>query len=272
MSAYFLDQFGINSLEIDGDDGDAYVIAITNILDMQIAPNPIGAAVLGAIAGSGKRMTIKRYTEKDTKRNGTCNAIADPDDYDDASPEGSFYAGKEDDPSTPEDERYDKATRGVWIGKHNRTGSGSGTDVDVHFTDAIWGASGCSGGVYGSLPDEVLIHEMVHGLRAMLGLFNRVPTDDAHKGYKNEEEFFSIVVANTYISAKGSTQLRADHNGFTALATALSTSTGFLRDAENARLVKKLTLGAGTLPHDVSLATALTFNPIAELMANPARY
>jgi hypothetical protein len=270
MARYLLDRYRNRWLEIDGDD--AYVKAITKILGLQIAQNLVGAALLSAIAGTGKTMTIKPYTEADAKRNGQCNAYADPDDYDDASPEGPFYSGEEDDPNTEEDERYNRMTRGLWIFERNRSGNGSGSDVDVHFTDRIYGKSGCSGGVYGSMPDEVLVHEMFHGLRAMLGVFNRIPTDGDHKGYLNQEEFHAIVVANTYISAKGSNQLRADHNGHTPLAAAQTTSRGFLADTWNAFLVWRLTVGAGTLPHDVSLASAVPFNPIAEFMANPGKY
>jgi len=52
-------------------------------------------------------------------------------------------------------------------------------------------------GVAGAQPDAVLLHEMVHALRMMRGIFNGAPIGFL---YLNEEEYFAILIANIYAS------------------------------------------------------------------------
>jgi hypothetical protein len=79
----------------------------------------------------------------------------------------------------------------------------------------------------GVLKDEILLHEMVHGLRRMRN------TVDGHKPldqprYDTVEEFMAIVVSNVYRSEVGRPGLRADHHGFTALPAAQENAQAFL--------------------------------------------
>ena len=91
----------------------------------------------------------------------------------------------------------------------------------------------------GSLPDEVLFHEMVHIGRVMGGDFNQIPLAGPMSNYTDEEDFFAIMVANIYISEKGRPQLRDSHVGFTALASQFSTSEVFLYRDDDYRLIEK---------------------------------
>jgi hypothetical protein len=53
--------------------------------------------------------------------------------------------------------------------------------------------------------------ELTHALREMKGQFHKLPT--RHQGYDNQEEFFAMVVQNTYASERKKTVLSARHHG-----------------------------------------------------------
>lgn len=101
-----------------------------------------------------------------------------------------------------------------------------GSDTTVSFTPAHWVASAATKSITGlsywsgpgTEPDELLLHEMTHGLRHMAGLRMRrnVPLQ---KEYDTFEEWFAILVANIYRSERGRSDLRADHGGFSTLAS-----------------------------------------------------
>ncbi len=214
-----------------------YEHAVKNVLD-QIAGNYLGPVIFGGIITSKKRMTIVPYDKGKAANYGHCNAGVSADNPHDAAPDGvrggvkgaGWFIGRDDNPNTSEDERYDQ---------HNwkaGPGTGKGSSVRVYFTPGT--AGGCGGGAFGSQPDEVLFHELVHALRAMQGHSNSIPTEDGLRGYTNEEEFLAIVATNVYISAKPSTQLRADHTGFRRLQPPLNTSAGFLANRDNRRLLE----------------------------------
>jgi hypothetical protein len=64
--------------------------------------------------------------------------------------------------------------------------------------------------------DEILLHEMVHGLRQMRGTTDfHKPKDFPH--YDTVEEFMAIVVSNVYRSEQKRPGLRQDHWGFSSL-------------------------------------------------------
>jgi hypothetical protein len=64
--------------------------------------------------------------------------------------------------------------------------------------------------------DEILLHEMVHGLRQMRGTTDfHKPADFPH--YDTVEEFIAIVVSNVYRSENNRPGLRQDHWGFSKL-------------------------------------------------------
>jgi len=88
-------------------------------------------------------------------------------------------------------------------------GTGQGTPAAIEFTPSMWGPRGSERAIGpGSLPDEVLLHEMVHSGRQMNAVqtSRRVTAD-----YLNEEEFVAIVVSNIHMSEKKQTVFRATH-------------------------------------------------------------
>jgi hypothetical protein len=197
----------------------------------QLAGNPVGRVILAAIEDRsdglfGKNMTIAPYTGEIAENNGKCNAFTVPASQPDSAPEGlPVFPGNHDQPGKGR----------TSIG----TGTGLGSDTKVHFTAGMWGPCGCGRGVYAGLSDEVLLHELVHGLRDMQGMAYRTPTKDSLAGYKTEEEFLAIVITNVYISAKPSTQLRAAFDASIQLKAPLNTSAGFLTDRGHYALMRR---------------------------------
>jgi SAM-dependent methyltransferase len=127
-------------------------------------------------------------------------------------------------------------------------------------------------------PDDTLLHELVQPLRQMRGLWTAYPTRT--RGYDNEE-YFAILVQNTYGSEKGLTTLRRDHHGGTALKGPLATSEGFLRKGqrplsleqlENGLLVRKLVNECTELCKNIAGRVTAKFNPIGEYLRNPFLY
>src|SRR5262249_3186871 len=120
-------------------------------------------------------------------------------------------------------------------------------------------------------PDQVLLHELVHSLREMEGHLNQVPTTGNNVPYENQEEFLAILITNLYISEKyGPTiPLRFSHGRGTLPATQ-QTSTGFLADADNLRLVRTLASAGqeANLFADLAKVVQATWNPIAEYWNN----
>jgi hypothetical protein len=208
----------------------------------------------------------------------------------DATPAGEkIFRGGEDDPSTPQDERY----RTVPLLR----GTGRGTDAEMHFSprkiddfgevppcprDGTVSTGRCrlGRGTATHGPDDLLVHEMVHALRFARGLLNSVPTWD--KGYDNEEEFFAILVANIYSSEKGRTRLRAGHHGYVLMPEEMNTSEGFLGKGvsppwrghlENRQLIQKFVCqNYGLCAQLCEKVTAAAFNPIREFMRNSQLY
>jgi hypothetical protein len=245
---------------------DKYEVDVDATLDV-IVQNPAGLIVLQAIKDDDDDLTIVPYSDRDIARNDgdRCNALAVADKPVAAAPKDDFfYLG-----------HFDK---GQWTSRYDMSrvrGTGKGSDSKVHYTPDIWGKGPCGKGNYGTEPDEVLLHELVHGLRQMRGHLNKVPTEDQLRNYDDEEEFLAIVVGNIYISAKKNAQpnqkLRADHHGFKALAANLSTSAGFLTDPGNLRVLVKYYWWEVGLYQDLALVDC-TFNPIRELVINGPKY
>jgi hypothetical protein len=254
----------MSKIKIDGTA--AFERSVTDVL-ATIRRNPVGDIIASSIENiKNRNITIVPWDAGKAAVYGECNATAHADNIRDAAPEGAsgllvgdsgWYAGHDDNRMTLADERYDRMPYGL-------KGTGDGSDVHINFTPDTRGRGGCGGGFYGSLPDEVLLHEMVHALRHMQGKSNPIPTEDALRKYDNEEEFLAIVVSNVYMSAKNKTQLRADHWGFKALDSALTTSAGFLADPGNFKLMniyKLVWQPTFWLLHTVPA----TFNPFREL-------
>lgn len=213
-----------------------YERSITELLTT-IKKNPVGGIIVGSIEGLSSSLTIVPYHGGKAAIYGDCNAATIPDSAEDSAPvgirgdlpgESGWYKGDPDDPRTARDERDNRMPPG-------KKGTGAGSSVQIFFSPDKSGS--CGGGRYGSLPDEVLFHEMVHALRMMQGKSNHIPTQDNLRRYDNEEEFLAIVVANVYMSANNKKELRADHWGHSQLKAPLDTSAGFLTDAGNLKLM-----------------------------------
>jgi hypothetical protein len=95
-------------------------------------------------------------------------------------------------------------------------GKGTGSDTEIRFSPSTFTAPGAPTGP-GARPDEILLHEMVHGLRQMKGraIFEQI---NGNPGMDNYEEFAAIVISNVYRSELRIPQLRKDHGGFLPLA------------------------------------------------------
>lgn len=110
-------------------------------------------------------------------------------------------------------------------GKPHVIGTGLGSDTIINFSPSIFAMAGSPTGP-GASSDEILLHEMVHGLRQMMGRSVR-ETVGGNPGMHNYEEFVAIVVANIYRSEIGQPQLRSDHQGFTPLTGPTTSSATF---------------------------------------------
>jgi NleD-like pathogen effector protein (putative zinc metallopeptidase) len=241
-----------------------YQKAVSDLL-MTIKKNEVGKVIISGVENSKKELVIVPYNKGKAAVHGEDNAITNADDLKAGVPKGVsrkgpayFYMGGADDPRTRDDERYGMAPLGV-------VGTGQGSDVHIFFSaDAgANGISSCTSGLHGCQRDEVLLHEMVHGLRYMQGKSNVIPTDDSN--YDNDEEFLAIVVTNVYLSAKGSLQLRADHHGYSALSAPLNTSTGFLSNTANRKLMNIYKLVWDPTFAQLSRVLTAPFNPFRQL-------
>lgn len=96
------------------------------------------------------------------------------------------------------------------------TGTGWGSDTIINFSPSTFApGSGAPIGP-GTSPDEILLHEMVHGLRQMRGRMVREPIT-SNPGMDNYEEFVAILISNIFRSECGIPSMRADHHGFAPL-------------------------------------------------------
>jgi hypothetical protein len=241
-----------------------------------------GWAVIRAIydAGmtKGKRVRIVPYSVQDEALMGHDNAFAAPDNWADSRPVGPVhYVGMQDDPSTPEDERFRTALV---------QGTARGSDSTLHFSpwghDSALPVCAAAAGATACRPDhgplDLFLHELIHALRALRGQLECVPT--RVPGYGNEEEFFAILVTNIFMSECGKTVLRGDHTRTGVLSGPLVTSEGFLgkgvtpslEQHQNRWLVNKLVCEDYDLCRNVADVTTAPFNPIREYLAHIGDY
>jgi hypothetical protein len=255
-----IDYYGFT---IDGDGDTSYEDDVKKVLD-QMVTNWAALSLWKAIWATGNTLTITPYTAADSAASGTCNAFPEARNDGDARPKIKYYLGNFDDPSTPADERFNQSPT---------MGTGKGTDVKMHFSPDTWKHAPCAGTYIGTKPDEVLLHEMVHALREMQGLFNPWPTTGTIAGYKDEEEFLAVVIANVYLSAKGNPDLRGDYmTAGKKLTPPNDTSAGFLADPAVAKILAIYNLFERMLFLNLSLTSKAAFNPFRELLANPKKY
>jgi hypothetical protein len=191
-----------DNIVIDGAGADpAYEGAVAAVIET-LRGAWTGWAVLRAIyvrrknpRSNNLEVRIVPFTAQDRRTSppGT-EAFARPNNWAAATARGGRgLSGGYDDPSTPRDERYDP------LG-YQPTGEGS--SCEIHFNPRE-----------GKRPDINLLHEMVHVVREMSGVIDRVPTEQALRDYDDEEEFYPDVVTNIYLSERGEdNQIRFGHS------------------------------------------------------------
>jgi hypothetical protein len=154
--------------------------------------------VLKEIETANKSLIIKPWHHdpaKDSKTETHYMAYGEPDSYADASAKGEFA-------KTLEISDMSKSERAA------NMGTGAGTNYTLYFTPYYVGDSRPKGPAWGA--DEVLLHELVHGLNSLKG--NLRLTGGAPDGFDGLEEFTAIVITNLFTS-QTKRGLRFDHNG-----------------------------------------------------------
>ena len=219
-----------------------------------IAGRLTGRIILQALQATGRTMRIQPY--QPTEEN-PLNASASADDLEAATPRGeTVLQCSGSDTGQP---------RGLIF---HPEGTGRGSDVTVRFTPSMWTSvpttqprvTGAVAGP-GSRSDQVLLHEMLHGYRQMMGLLLCTATNDQ---YDTTEEYFAIVVTNIYVSEvfrRSNVPLRAHHHGFTALPYASL----FPDDQINQQRLRKIRTQCTSLTTDLALRSRAVFNPFRDL-------
>lgn len=162
-----------------------------------------------------------------------------------------------------------------WQKRYGAANALSTTDwppgAKVNFSVDTWmGPAAVGAGLFGGpgyLPDEILLHELVHAQRQISGIDRDISlAKTSLSAFENEEEFFSVLVANVYISETGRTsptpglsRLRSDHFAG-ALPDGEDNDLVQLLDLDYIRLIKKYCDQHPKLSH--ALANVDTpFNP-----------
>ncbi|MCI0637699.1 MAG: M91 family zinc metallopeptidase [Gemmataceae bacterium] len=216
--------------------------------------NQVGRLVLHYIKTNDDDLKIVPYSDRDSIQAGHCNDFV--------RAENPQHARKKDEViPIPGSSRSVK-------------GTGKGSNATVHFTPDGLRKSRCQT-KHKVHPDDILVHELVHGLRMMDGRLTKAATTGKLEDYDDEEEYLAIVVANIYLSAKLGSQannrLRADHHGFDPLLPPFNTSAGFLSEPENVAMLAKFYVGEYDLLQGLG-DIDVPFNPVRELIQNGAKY
>jgi hypothetical protein len=229
---------------------------VYHLLDKVIKANQVGLLLLNAINADKHIIRIVPYFGEA----GVCNAYADSDIPEDSYPKGDHLFVKD-----PNESERDKLLGKVQlIRSKDRIGTGDGSNVHIKFSPDRYDGKLCGGP--SETADAVLFHEMIHGLRKMLGLEHPAPLGgDILGGYGHEEEFLAIVITNVYVSYKNPNAiLRLDANGWQELKAPYNTSEGFMSLTENRDLLNRKRM---PLFGDLALVPA-NFNPFKLLLAN----
>ncbi|MGO8816225.1 MAG: M91 family zinc metallopeptidase [Terriglobia bacterium] len=238
-----LTDFGAVGIWIKGtEEYKSRVKATLNFIDQ----TDTGDALLEAIGRAGRKVVIKAWEDPgDQCLHGNPNADAQPDDEAAATMSGKW--------AYRTDRRFDPVPdlsllrSLLGLPQEPLVGTGAGSNASVHISPQMWGYGNTCGrppAQAGSSPVQVLFHELVHAYRMVRGHFHSFPTTGPQRMYDNEEEFFAVVLTNILISDPTyhgpNRTLRSDHQGFTPLSPALSTTAGFLSQKANQRIVQKL--------------------------------
>ena len=236
---------------------------VTRLLN-EIAGSPVGYRLLRQVRSSSRQMTIVPRQVATSDAN-YCNATAGAEDWQAATPDDSLVLSCGG-PRTGDPVRYRHPVQ-EWLGLEDwydqyRTGTGSGSDTSIDFNPTAWSSSACGSGP-GSNGDEILFHEMVHGLRQMKGIAWCLA---ARGGYDTYEEFVAILVTNIYTSSKTQSMsgLRADHHSFSALADPQNFLTAHVRNRTMTQRFRRDMPGLFNALRALDSA-AVPFNPCRDL-------
>jgi hypothetical protein len=175
---------------------------VAGVLD-QIRDSQTGQVLLREImsAPMGKQIRIIPFPLNDAR--------SVPSSEEGASPSGQQLRFPGDLRGTDEVEqagqrRFDSLNRPL-------LGTGEGANVTIHYHPLTWLLSSFRTGLVGNLmPDDVLVHELVHALRMMSGMVLPINLNvlDHTRRWGNTEEFYGVLVANIYISERNSVERR----------------------------------------------------------------
>jgi hypothetical protein len=198
-SYYLKGIFGLSCLPSDQAKKNVRVYeSAVEALVKQLAGPTTSFWALQDVARSSKPIVIKPWRHdpaKDAKAETHYMAYGEPDSYADATATGEFA-------KTTEISDLSKSERRANIG------TGKGSSYTLYFTPYYVGESRPAGPGYGA--DEVLLHELIHGLNSIKG--NLRLTGGAPDGFDGLEEFTAILITNLYSSQTGRA-LRYDHRG-----------------------------------------------------------
>jgi hypothetical protein len=216
-----------------------------------------------------KSLTISPRTPEDIQKMGVCNADATPDSYD------ALVTAQ------TESQRFDGTGKGAGDEPPDTPTANVGSDVTILFDPNQWMRNDHGGRICpasrGMGPDETLLHELCHSLRALQGIDSQqYPLGGNLAAYQNEEEFIAVHYTNTYVSAKfwlgpctarvAGPDLRGGHAAQT-LDPKYCTSEGFLNNPEFRRVV--IRQSSNSLPLWLPLIGGnADFNPFGEFVAN----
>ena len=205
----------------------------------EIASHPVGQALLAEFDMTpSQTVSIHPWANEDE-----ANSSASADDPNDATSVGM--------------PKLD--TRGRPSARRQGSGTGEGSDATVNYTASMWGADGTARATGpGTGKDELLLHELVHAARSVVGVHYRLPVNLL---YDNEEEFLAVFITNIYLSNKGQKKLRANHHGHDAL-----------RDPEQFLDNMKLSPTPRTLMERLRLKQPRLFKALAAIPAASAAF
>lgn len=114
------------------------------------------------------------------------------------------------------------------------TGVGSPVTIRYHPANARQVIANKGGKIDpGDGPGEILLHEMVHALRMLSGIFSD-PSFSANPHMDDFEEFYAITIQDVYRSERGFQKLRRDHWGHHTLAASLADSDAYYEEYKDA--------------------------------------
>ena len=120
----------------------------------------------------------------------------------------------------------------------------------------------------GSLPNEILFHELFHAVRTLKGTRQGTKLSGGLALYGNLEEFLAVMVTNIYISelSKHGSGLRSDHTSHRPLSQDLNSSLAFFKSSPQVLpILQKFVVDCRQFCEELcNVKTA--FNPIAAVM------